>query len=318
MKTWIASALALLAAPVVASATADAAPLRNSTGAYELQVLVGGAPAQTFGHNGETYVLGSHGDRYTLRVQNHSGQRIEAVVSVDGRDVVDGRTADYRSKRGYLVPAYGSVDIEGWRLNGGQVAAFRFSSVSDSYAGRTGSAREVGVVGVAVFPERYVPPPPPPPRPLYFPRRDYRAPDDYYGFDESDKGGLGRSSGPMPPSTSAPSPMEKSAEDSSSRAGALADREMVRKKERPGLGTAFGERVDSAVQEVPFSRQNASYPSAVLGVRYNDRAGLIAMGVNVDGYPYYENDSYSRRTAEPFPVSERRYATPPRGWEYPY
>ena len=93
---------------------------------------------------------------------------------------------------------------------------------------------------------------------------------------------------------------------------------MARKKERPGLGTAFGERVDSAVQEVPFSRQNASYPSAVLGVRYNDRAGLIAMGVNVDGYPYYENDSYTRRTAEPFPVSERRYATPPRGWEYPY
>ena len=94
MKTWIASALALLAAPVVASATADAAPLRNSTGAYELQVLVGGAPAQTFGHNGETYVLGSHGDRYTLRVQNHSGQRIEAVVSVDGRDVVDAGSGD--------------------------------------------------------------------------------------------------------------------------------------------------------------------------------------------------------------------------------
>ena len=39
---------------------------------------------------------------------------MEAVVSVDGRDVIDGKPADFRNKRGYLVPAWGSVDIDGF------------------------------------------------------------------------------------------------------------------------------------------------------------------------------------------------------------
>ena len=176
MTTRMALMLALGAAalPALTAAPAAATPLRNQAGAYEVQILVGGAPAQAYHHGGETYVLGQHGARYTLRVYNHSSQRIEAVVSVDGRDVVDGRPADYRSKRGYLVPAYGSVDIDGWRLSRGEAAAFRFSSVANSYAARTGSAREVGVIGVAVFPERYVPPP----RPVYIPR-PYPRDDDY-------------------------------------------------------------------------------------------------------------------------------------------
>ena len=82
------------------------------------------------------------GERYTLRIWNRSGRRIEAVVSVDGRDVVDGKPGDFRNKRGYLVPAWGSVDIDGWRLSERQAAAFRFTSVANSYAGRMGSAAQ--------------------------------------------------------------------------------------------------------------------------------------------------------------------------------
>ena len=108
MKTLLATALvtlALPALPVVGQGRADAAPLRSQNGTYELQVLENGAPAQTYWHSGESYVLGYSGERYTLRIVNHSGQRVEAVVSVDGRDVVDGKAADYRNKRGYLVAA---------------------------------------------------------------------------------------------------------------------------------------------------------------------------------------------------------------------
>src|SRR6185503_2691427 len=86
-----------------------------------------------------------------------------AVVSVDGRDVIDGTTADYRNKRGYLISPWDSLTIDGWRISHESAAAFRFSSVADSYAARTGSAREVGVIGVAVFPERYYAPPRPRP-----------------------------------------------------------------------------------------------------------------------------------------------------------
>ena len=160
----------MVVASFVACATparyAESRPLRDSGGGYDVNVLVDGAPAPTFWHAGETYVMGRVGERYVIRVSNHTGRRIEAVVTVDGRDVVDGKPGDFRNKRGYLVPAWGQVDIDGWRLSQAQAAAFRFSSVADSYAARMGNAREVGVIGVAVFPERvwrprpvYVPPP---------------------------------------------------------------------------------------------------------------------------------------------------------------
>ncbi len=165
-----------------------AGPLTVAAGGYELQVLVDGLPAPTFFSSGETYVMGALGERYTLRILNHTGRRIEAVASVDGRDVVDGRGADMH-KRGYIVPAWGSVDIDGWRLTRAQVAAFRFSSVADSYAARTGSAREVGVIGAAIFPERFVPRP----RPLELPYADPRAsgqrPSTRPRFDDDASGG---------------------------------------------------------------------------------------------------------------------------------
>src|SRR5476651_216655 len=75
-----------------------AGPLTSAAGGYELQVLVDGVPAPTFFQGGESYVMGQLGERYTLRILNHTGRRIEAVASVDGRDVVDGHAADFRNK----------------------------------------------------------------------------------------------------------------------------------------------------------------------------------------------------------------------------
>ena len=181
--------LLLVADSCAASPFPGGRPLRDRAAGYELTVLVDGVPARTYMHSGETYVLGQLGSHYTLRISNHTGRRIEAVVSVDGRDAIDGKPADWRSKRGYLVPAWGSIDIEGWRISHSQAAAFRFSSVPDSYAARTGSARDVGVIGVAVFPERYLPPRVyrvPPPRPYPYPR-PYR--DDYDYYRGADEGG---------------------------------------------------------------------------------------------------------------------------------
>jgi hypothetical protein len=88
-----------------------------------------------------------------------------------------------------------------------------------------------------------------------------------------------------------------------------------RRRERPGLGTEFGEAVASHIQEVEFVRANASSPAVVLGMRYNDHDGLVAMGVNVDGVQPWPGDTELRRTADPFPVSPHRYAAPPSGWQ---
>jgi hypothetical protein len=295
----------------------------HQAGGYEVQVLVDGVPAPTFQHAGETYVLGQMGARYQLRVLNHTGRRIEAVLSVDGRDVVDGKPADFRNKRGYLVPAWGTVDIDGWRLSQRQAAAFRFSSVADSYAGRMGTPREVGVIGVAVFPERtYYNPPRP--RPIYPQYRDYpREEYESYGYGRGDDERK-RSAEPPPPASPSPSLSEAPARDSAgpgveadasskaksgSGAGGYASRAPSR---RPGLGTEFGEAVTSHIREVDFVRANSGRPSVVLGVRYNDRAGLMAVGIDLDN-AWGPDDTYLRQTARPFPVSSG-YAAPPPGW----
>lgn len=312
-------------------------PLRASAGGYELQVLVNGVPAQTYEHAGENFVLGRLGARYTLRVLNHTARRIEAVLSVDGRDAIDGKPADVRSKRGYLVPAWGAVDVDGWRLSRAAVATFRFATVADSYVARTGSARDVGVIGLAVFPERYVPPP----RPVYAPPPRYQPwpnDDERELGDASAPGGadllrdknINREGAAAPPAKSsrADSPMSgfgsgagpsgeaARSPRSSSRAEAQADDafEGPAPRRRPGLGTEFGEAMSSPVREVSFQRANASRPAVVLGVRYNDRDGLVALGIDVDGCCVPTDDLAWRQSATPFPGDDRRYTAPPAGW----
>src|SRR5258706_578015 len=76
-------------------------------------------------------------------------------------------------------------------------------------------------------------------------------------------------------------------------------------------------RLGSPMRRAPSCLPEAG-PSALLGVRYNERDGLLAMGVNVDGDGASYDDSYTRRSAQPFPVSEQRYAAPPPAWDYRY
>jgi len=345
--TWLfgVGSILLVADSCAASPFPGSRPLRDRAAGYELTVLVDGVPARTYMHGGETYVLGQLGSHYTLRISNHSGRRIEAVVSVDGRDAIDGRPADWRSKRGYLVPAWGSVDVEGWRISHSQAAAFRFSSVPDSYAARTGSARDVGVIGVAVFAERHLPPRvyrvPPPYRPYPYPRPypyDYNKDYDDYGRGEGAERAPSAKSGTTPapaPSDAAPppspSPPRDAAGESGSgaygKSGAPRSEAPYAQRNRSGLGTEYGEAVNSPIYEVEFVRANPSTPTAVLGARYNDRDGLLALGIPVDSY--YDQTCYNgygyggydegdlRRTADPFPVTDRRFAAPPPGWQRP-
>ena len=67
----------------------------------------------TFEQGGRRYVLGEMGQRYQVRVVNPTPSRVEAVVSIDGLDAVDGRPGNL-NKRGYIVPAYGEVTIDGF------------------------------------------------------------------------------------------------------------------------------------------------------------------------------------------------------------
>jgi hypothetical protein len=113
----------------------------------------GGAPLPTFASGGRSYVLGNDGARYSIRIENRTSSRFEAVATVDGLDVIDGQPGSFE-KRGYLVSPWSTVEIDGFRRSEAQVAAFRFGRVRDSYAAKRGNDRNVGVIGVAVFHER--------------------------------------------------------------------------------------------------------------------------------------------------------------------
>lgn len=229
-------------------------------------------PLPTFAHQGRIFVEGAAGTRYFVRIVNPTGVRVEAVVSVDGLDAIDGRPANL-SKRGYLVAPYSDVTIDGWRTSLEAVAAFRFSSVRDSYAGRTGHDRNVGVIGVAFFRERQRVAWQPPPRT--------------------------RSAAPSP----APTMDDAEAATGKSAAGAPA----ARAESRPGLGTRFGETHTSYVEEVSFERAGA--PLTLAELRYDDRDGLIARGIPVAPRDAREAEIELRDRAEPFPGA--RFAQPP-------
>jgi hypothetical protein len=111
-----------------------------------------------YGTWGRRFVVGERGERYEIVVRNETAARLEVVLSVDGLDVMDGRGASF-GKRGYIIDGGDTITIDGFRTSSATVAAFRFSSVSRSYAAlRHGDTRNVGVIGLAVFTERYAEP----------------------------------------------------------------------------------------------------------------------------------------------------------------
>jgi hypothetical protein len=269
-------------------------------GPYKVRIVDGGQhDLPRFVSGGRTYVMGTVGARYAIVIANPTPRRVEVVLSVDGLDAVDGHPANYVEKRGYILPAYGDATIEGFRTSQDDVATFRFSSVADSYAGRLGQARDVGVIGVAFFPERapvaiWKPPAAPPGDPPP-PRTTRPAPAPAADDRES-------SSAPMGEGATA------SPRASPGTAGAGPANEPPAK--RPGLGTEFGEARASRVEATTFARENPSHPGQLVSIRYDDRAGLVALGIVVpEPYAAAEADLRLRESADPF--RQNRFAQPP-------
>ena len=112
----------------------------------------------TYAARGASWVAGRPGNRYAIRLSNRSGQRVLVVLSVDGVNAVSGETAAV-GQTGYVLGPWQTTEITGWRKSLTEAAAFYFTALPDSYAARTDRPDNVGVIGAAVFRERYQPPP---------------------------------------------------------------------------------------------------------------------------------------------------------------
>ncbi|MBK9754689.1 MAG: hypothetical protein IPO88_14530 [Nannocystis sp.] len=270
----------------------------------------GGGSVQTYWHDGSLYAAGNNGGRYNIRLQNNTGERVEAVVTVDGRDVVSGELGNYKRQRGYVIEAYGSVVIEGFRQSLDQVAAFRFTDIGNSYSARRGSGQHVGVIGVAVFkewqPRRRPAPTPIATRPYYEP---YGGGGYDYRNEASKSAGEAAADASSPPPASAPMGAGK-ARTAYDDGDGYAERESPRARSNR-LGTEYGESTYSSVREVSFTRKHTRRPDSLITMYYDSIEGLRARGVPVDPVYY---PPYNPPTPQPFPADGERhnqYAPPP-------
>jgi hypothetical protein len=209
-------------------------------------------------HRGDTWVAGTPGNRYGVRLTNTTGERVLVVLSVDGINAVTGQTAA-PSQAGYVLEPWESAEIAGWRKSLDDIAQFVFTDLGDSYAARTGRPRNVGVIGVAVFQES---------RPRYYPTP---APSisrgREYGRDEAKSASAPAAEGRMQEHASRDHAADSAVQQS--------------------MGTGHGQREWSPVGQTQFVRATRS-PAQISQLRYDDAHRLIAIGAMPRHYPRHD------------------------------
>ena len=238
----------------------------NSLAQVDVYDRGAGEALPEYRHRGRSYIEGRPGNEYAVRIRNNTGERLLAVLSVDGVNAVTGETAS-PDQSGYVIEPWGYVTVQGWRKGLDRTAAFYFSDPQDSYAARTGRPDDLGVIGVALFRERAIEPH------GHWWSRDDRSP----GY---------------------PSAREKAAR--SDAAGESADSRAAEATaaapaaQEPSLGTGHGRGEYSPVEQVAFERAS-SRPDEVVALRYERRETLVALGV----LPAHRHGW--RRDPDPFP-----------------
>jgi len=290
---------------------------------YEFDVLIHGKSTTKYAHEGSYYIEGRPGSEFTLLVRNNTGSRILAVMTVDGLSIMDGKKGS-TDGRGYVVDPWQTLKIPGWRLNDDDVAKFIFAGKGKSYAAKKGDSRNVGVIGCAIFEED---------RPSYITFTS--------GYNPSLGGGTfythstGTPVSDMSWSTcdcsipcdSGEVTLTNNADDGisvnccsvgeektsgpiqssnilRSTGGSRGTRRVKsRKMSTQNIGTGFGRKASHEVTEVSFNRKDR--PSEVFAIRYDDKKGLEARGIDL---------SRKVHVANPFPKDDEKGCVPPADW----
>jgi len=255
--------------------------------ALEVSILINGKPIQTHHKDGRIYIEAKEGSEYEIRVRNSQCNRVLAVASVDGLNVIDGNTAS-TDGAGYVVGAYDSYTIKGFRYDDSNVGAFKFVKKENSYAEGKSVGENCGVIGVTVFEE--VPQ-------LTLTTNAYytntlKTPSDYqYKSGTADYALLSQSVGANWVTTVA---------DASCT---CCDRGIPKANSSLrgfDMGSGWGSSKTSKVSETTFEK---SGHSKTFEFFYASRESLIEMGIIV-----------KKTNQVAFPQSFPKYATPPKGW----
>jgi hypothetical protein len=170
-----------------------------------------------------------------------------------------------------------------------------------------GTPQNVGVIGVAYFPER-ARPQPVVPRPVYRAPRPAPVPYNRYRYDYEGESSAREADGAPKRRAQAPSSAPRDAEQRADAKGSGTWDDLGRSGASVNnLGTEYGESRDSSVTSVSFERASKTHPAFVSALRYDDAEGLMARGIDVDARRYARY--YDSPEPQPFPA--QRFAQPP-------
>lgn len=298
----------------------------------DVRVLIKGRPIKEYLSGGDIFVEGREGSPFELQITNRNHFNVEAVLSVDGLSIIDGKLAGPESS-GYFVARNDTVIVPGWMLNQDAVAEFVFSGKGKSYATlTTGSPANNGVIGAMVFAEGYNRAPPVRPsrqrQPLPRP-----APVIWHGSGIAHQYGS-----PMNPMLSgsasdvmrgmgvntishsvAHSATTQACSATMSQTGAFTSDTLdgghadsyrsIARSAAPksaavnNLGTGFGQETGFRTQEAAFVRGDMI---AMMVTYYDNRQGLQARGIDLGGH--------RKPTPQAFPAMASG-CKPPVGWQ---
>jgi hypothetical protein len=229
-----------------------------------------GETLPVYRHHGEYWVAGNPGSRYAVVIANLRGERVLAVTSVDGINVISGEAAAW-NQTGYVFEPGQRYAIDGWRKSHQEVADFNFTALPDSYAALTGRAENVGIIGVAVFLEKR------PPVLRYAP--EFALPPSAPAERESDARATGsaRAAGEAAAQTS-PRAAARSANAAPAPVPAPVPAPESPSLPSAKLGTGHGPREFSYVADTEFERLSTA-PNEIIRIRYDRFDNLVAMGI---------------------------------------
>jgi hypothetical protein len=127
---------------------------RPWSGAFDVQVLIGGRPVPQETSDGERRVEAVVGAGYELRLTNPLSERVAVAVAVDGLNVIDARHTTPWDAGKWVIHPRGTLTLSGWQVNSERARRFYFTTERDAYATRIGRRGDFGVISAVFYRER--------------------------------------------------------------------------------------------------------------------------------------------------------------------
>lgn len=255
---------------------------------FDINVLVNGNRCKQYSHEGQTYIEAKDGSEWSIQIQNNYGGRVLAVCSVDGLNVLTGKTAK-STDSGYIIPAYSSQKVKGFRFSNNEWALFRFGYKlnGNTYAQHQGKGENCGVIGVRLFYEKVKVPE----IPIWKTTYCNTGSSPWALNSTSVFYNASNMLGELSNNGNFDAPRKRSA---GGQSGLL-------KSANFDMGTEFGRREESKVEYVEFERGTLAHSGDIY---YASRNNLIELGVPLSNNPKL-----------PKSFSDNDYCKPPKNWK---